>query len=34
VVEFLEVFFTLSSAALALVVLIVGIVLWRYRYLD
>jgi hypothetical protein len=34
VFEFLQVFFTFSSAAVALVVLIVGIVLWRYRYLD
>jgi hypothetical protein len=34
VFEFLQFFFTFSSAAVALVVLIVGIVLWRYRYMD
>jgi hypothetical protein len=32
--EFLQGLFTLSGVAMALVVLIVAIVLWRYRKLD
>jgi hypothetical protein len=32
--EFLQGFLTLSGAAIALVVLIVAIVIWRYRKLD
>ena len=34
VLEFLQGIFTLSGAAISLVVLIVAVVIWRYRKLD